>query len=212
MQLYGYWRSSAAYRVRLALHLKVLSFESIAVHLVKGGGEQHQKAYSQLNPNHLVPTLVDNELVLNQSLAIIDYVDAKYPQRPLYPQSLVERAQVQAFVLDIGCDIHPINNLRIQQYLADELHISEQDKLTWCHYWMNKGFHALEQKLAKTAGKYCFADQVTVADIFLIPQVYNAHRFKLDMRAFPLINTIVKHCNAMPAFQAALPENQPDAS
>ncbi len=212
MKLYGYWRSSAAYRVRIALHLKMLEFENIAVHLVKNGGEQHQSQYSELNPSELVPTLVDDDLVLNQSLAIIDYIDSAYPKPALYPSALKERVKAQALALDIACEIHPVNNLRIQQYLVNEAGLSEQNKLAWCHHWMNNGFLALEKKLQQSAGRFCYGDSVSVADICLIPQVYNANRINLDMSAFPIINRIALHCNSLPAFQLALPENQPDAA
>ncbi len=211
MKLYGYWRSSAAYRVRIALHLKGIPFESVPVHLVKDGGEQHLDDYVALNPTHLVPTLVDDEVTLNQSLAIIDYLDAKYPEVALYPKTIADKARVQALALDVACEIHPVNNLRVQQYLVNELNVSEQEKLAWSHHWMHTGFTAFEQKLAQTSGQYCFGDQVTIADICLIPQVYNAKRFELDMSAFPKICGIVDRCNQLDAFVNALPENQPDA-
>ncbi|WP_286233055.1 maleylacetoacetate isomerase [Thalassotalea sediminis] len=211
MKLYGYWRSSAAYRVRIALHLKELSYEYIPVHLVKDGGEQHATNYVDLNPTHLVPTFVDGDFVLNQSIAIIDYLDAKYPQCSLYPENIESRALVSALMLDIACEIHPVNNLRIQQYLVSELHCSEQDKLTWSHHWMHKGFSAIEEKLKATSGLYCFGDQITIADLCLIPQVYNAKRFNVDMSRYPLISKVVDNCNLLPAFISAMPENQPDA-
>ncbi|SEK38975.1 maleylacetoacetate isomerase [Colwellia chukchiensis] len=211
MKLYGYWRSSAAYRVRIALHLKGLAFESIAVHLVKDGGQQHQAAYTALNPSHLVPTLVDGDLVLNQSLAIIEYLDDKYPDIALYPQNAAEKAKVKALALDIACEIHPLNNLRVQQYLVNTLPLPESAKLTWSHHWMQQGFEAVEQQLAHSAGKYCFGDTITMADICLVPQVYNANRFKLDMTRFANIRRVVDNCNQQPAFIAALPENQDDA-
>ncbi|GHE84674.1 maleylacetoacetate isomerase [Thalassotalea profundi] len=212
MKLYGYWRSSAAYRVRIALNLKKIPFDSLSVHLVKNGGEQHSDSYVELNPTHLVPTLVDNDIVLNQSLAIIDYLDEKYPYDSVYPQALETKVQVKAMVYDIACEIHPVNNLRVQQYLVNELAVSEQQKLAWNHHWMALGFTAIEAKLAKTSGLYCFGNQITLADICLVPQVYNANRFALDMSPFPLINAIVKRCNQLPAFIDALPENQHDAA
>jgi maleylpyruvate isomerase len=211
MKLYGYWRSSAAYRVRIALNLKNIDVELIPVHLVNNGGEQHERNYVALNPTHLVPTLVDGDLVLNQSLAIIEYLDNQFPVTPLYPTNYAEKALVQGLTLDIACEIHPVNNLRVQQYLVNELECDEQAKLQWSHYWMNTGFTAIEKKLAKTAGLYCFGDSITIADLCLIPQVYNANRFKLDMTPFPIINGIVERCNQLPAFIKALPENQPDA-
>lgn len=212
MKLYGYWRSSAAYRVRIALNLKGIEYQSIPVHLVKDGGEQHKAEYAQINPTELVPTLVDGNVTLNQSLAIIDYLDAKFPQSPLYPADIVDKAQIQSAVLDIACEIHPINNLRIQQYLTNQLNVSDKDKLTWTHHWMKLGFQALEKKLSNTAGKFCFGDQVSMADITLVPQVYNARRFNVDLSTFPTICKVVDHCNTLPAFIAALPENQADAS
>jgi len=215
MKLFGYWRSSAAYRVRIALHLKNISCESITVHLVKNGGEQHSDEYTSLNPTHLVPTLVDDSveggLVLNQSMAILDYLDNKYPESPLYPENIIDKAKVQALSFDIACEIHPVNNLRIQQYLVKELDVDDANKLAWSHHWMNVGFTAFEQQLQKTSGKFCFGDQITIADLCLVPQVYNANRFKVDMSEFPLINAIVERCNQLPAFIKALPENQEDA-
>ncbi|OKY25351.1 maleylacetoacetate isomerase [Thalassotalea sp. PP2-459] len=211
MKLYGYWRSSAAYRVRITLNLKDIPYETIPVHLVKAGGEQHQKNYVDMNPTHLVPTLEDNGFILNQSIAIIDYLDAKYPQPAVYPSAVQDKALVQALMFDIACEIHPVNNLRVQQYLANELNCSDQDKLRWSHHWMHLGFTAIEAKLSKTAGRYCFGDDITIADICLVPQVYNAKRFNLDMTPYPLINSITNNCNELPAFSQALPENQKDA-
>lgn len=211
MKLYGYWRSSAAYRVRIALHLKQLVFESIPVHLVKDGGEQHKEEYIALNPTHLVPTLKDGELVLNQSMAILDYLDEKYPQSPLYPESIEQKSLVKALAQDIACEIHPLNNLRVQQYLQNKLHIEDKDKLAWTHHWMHTGFKAVEQKLSQHAGSFCFGDKLTLADICLIPQVYNANRFNLDMTNYPIITKVTEACNQIEAFIAALPENQIDA-
>ncbi|PKG85922.1 maleylacetoacetate isomerase [Colwellia sp. 75C3] len=211
MKLYGYWRSTAAYRVRIALHLKDIAFESISVHLVKNGGEQHSDEYSELNPNNLVPTLVDGDFSLNQSLAIIDYLELRNPEKALYPQDIKSRAKVQALALDVACEIHPLNNLRVQQYLASSLSVTNEAKQGWVEHWMNVGFMAIERQLTTCAGQYCFADTITLADICLVAQVYNAHRFNVDMSAYPLINKVVNNCNQLPAFIKALPENQPDA-
>lgn len=211
MKLYGYWRSTAAYRVRIALHLKEIAFESISVHLVKNGGEQHCPEYSELNPNHLVPTLVDDDFSLNQSLAIIDYLEQAKTGQPLYPQDIKAKAKVQALALDIACEVHPLNNLRVQQYLTNSLTVTNEAKQAWLEHWMSIGFSAVEKQLNNSAGKYCFADNVTVADICLVAQVYNAHRFNVDMSAYPLINSVVENCNQLPAFVKALPENQGDA-
>ncbi|PKI17109.1 maleylacetoacetate isomerase [Colwellia sp. 12G3] len=211
MKLYGYWRSTAAYRVRIALHLKGIAFESVSVHLVKNGGEQHSNDYSELNPNNLVPTLVDGDFSLNQSLAIIDYLDQRNSDNALYPPDIKNRAKVQALALDIACEIHPLNNLRVQQYLANSLAVTDEAKQAWVEHWMNVGFIAIERQLGISAGQYCFADTVSVADICLVAQVYNAHRFNVDMSPYPLINKIVNNCNELPAFIKALPENQSDA-
>lgn len=212
MKLYGYWRSSAAYRVRIALHLKNIKCELIPVHLINEGGEQHQEKYIALNPNHLVPTLVHGDIVLNQSLAIIDYLEHLYPNVTLYPENPSERALVQALALDIACEIHPINNLRIQQYLTNKLQVSEQEKLAWNQHWINTGFKSLEINLQKSVGDFCYKNKVTIADLCLIPQVYNANRFGVDMSQYPLINGVVERCNKLPAFISALPENQSDAN
>ena len=211
MKLYGYWRSSAAYRVRVALHLKGLAFESIPVHLVKDGGEQHKPAYTKLNSTHLVPTLVDEDVILHQSIAIIEYLDDKFPEVAIYPKDIADKAKVKALALDVACEIHPVNNLRVQQYLVKSLSVQERDKLAWSHHWMNIGFVAVEQQLKVNAGRYCFGDNITMADICLVPQVYNAKRFNLDMTEFPNICRITDNCNQHPAFIAALPENQADA-
>lgn len=210
MKLYGYWRSTAAYRVRIALNLKNIAFESISVHLVKNGGEQHSEAYSEINPSHLVPTLVDGDFSLNQSLAIIDYLESYNSEQSLFPKDAKAKAKVQALALDIACEIHPLNNLRVQQYLANDLKATVQAKQAWIEHWMTIGFKAVEQQLQTSAGNYCFGDKVTVADICLVAQVYNAHRFNVAMEAFPLINKVVENCNKLPAFIDALPENQDD--
>ncbi|MCC5826633.1 maleylacetoacetate isomerase [Alkalimonas sp.] len=211
MKLYGYWRSSAAYRVRIALAWKGMTYESIPVHLVKEGGQQHQAAYQTLNPAELVPTLVDNELTLNQSLAIVEYLDAIQPEPSLLPAEPKQTALVRAMALDIACDIHPLNNLRVLQYLTGPLQLSEQQKMAWIHHWLNTGFQALEQRLQQCAGRFCFGDTVSLADICLVPQVYNALRFGLDMAPYPTIQAIYQQCNSLEAFAYAAPEVQADA-
>ena len=211
MKLYGYWRSSAAYRVRIALAHKQLDFDSVPVHLVKDGGQQHQAEYKALNPAELVPTLQDGDLTVNQSLAMLEYLEEQYPQPALLPEAAKDKAQVRAMALDIACDIHPLNNLRVLQYLTGPLQLTEQQKTAWIHHWLNTGFAALEQRLATTAGGYCFGDQLSLADVCLVPQVYNAIRFQLDMTPYPLIQSIYQRCNQLPAFQTAAPEQQDDA-
>lgn len=211
MILYSYWRSSAAYRVRIALALKALPAEVVPVHLLKEGGQQKTAAYQKLNPAQLVPCLVDADLTLNQSLAIIEYLDVLHPQVRLIPAEPLLGAQVRAFALDIACDIHPLNNLRVLQYLSGTLGIDETQKLQWIQHWLSQGFSALEQRLAQTAGDCCFGDQLTLADVVLVPQVYNAIRFQLDLSAYPQINRLYQRLSQLPAFVQAAPEQQPDA-
>lgn len=211
MKLYGYWRSSAAYRVRIALNLKGIECEQESVHLVKDGGQQHSDAYKSLNPMELVPTLVDGDLTLNQSMAILDYLDAKYPDTALLPTRLEDNAKAKALAFDIACDIHPLNNLRVLQYLTGPLGQSDDAKVAWYHHWIDTGFKSLEKKLATTAGDYCYGDRVSWADICLVPQVYNAERFNVDMSQYPVIQAITERCRALPAFHQAAPEQQPDA-
>ncbi|WP_456239050.1 maleylacetoacetate isomerase [Rheinheimera lutimaris] len=211
MKLYGYWRSSAAYRVRIALNLKQLSFENLPVHLIKNGGEQHSISYKALNPAELVPTFTDGDISLNQSLAIIEYLEEMYPEPALLPQDPAAKAKVRALALDIACDIHPLNNLRVLQYLSGTLALTDEAKTAWIQHWLHTGFNALEQRLRRSAGQYCFADTLTLADICLVPQVYNAQRFALDMTAYPIISAIHHHCQQLAAFALAAPEQQPDA-
>lgn len=213
MKLYGYWRSSAAYRVRIALNLKGITAEQLSVHLVHDGGEQHKAAYSALNPLELVPTLVvDDELeALSQSLAIIEYLDEIHPQSPLLPASALERAHVRAMALTVACEIHPLNNLRVLQYLTQTLGADESVKNTWYHHWVASGFAALETLLARHSGRYSFGNAVTLADLCLVPQVYNAQRFKVDLTPYPNIMRVWAECNQLEAFANAAPERQADA-
>ena len=211
--LYGYWRSSAAYRVRIGLNLKKLSYSNQFVHLVKNGGEQHLDDYVALNPQHLVPTLVDSdtELSLSQSLAILEYLEEKEPNSAILPRDIKDKAIVRAMSLTIACEVHPLNNLRVLQYLTGPLALDEQHKLAWIEQWIHKGFSALEVMLEQYSGTYCFGNEITLADICLIPQVYNALRFNLDLSPYPNIVRIYQHCNTHTAFIDAAPENQPDA-
>ncbi|ENM5841682.1 maleylacetoacetate isomerase [Vibrio mimicus] len=209
--LYGYWRSSAAYRVRIALNIKQLSYESRAVHLSKDGGEQHHATFHHLNPSELIPVLIDGEFHLNQSLAIIEYLDEIYPEPRLIPARGAERYQVKALALDISADIHPINNLRILQYLSAELAVSEDQRNTWYRHWIDTGFRGLEEKLSQTAGEFSVGNRLSLVDVCLVPQVYNAERFNLDMRCYPTLQRVAETLRALPAFVKAAPENQPDA-
>lgn len=209
--LYGYWRSSAAYRVRIALNLKGLSYEQRSVHLVKNGGEQHSADFQRLNPNQLVPVLVDGQMTLNQSLAIVDYLDETYPEVPLTPSDKQQRYLVKAMAQDIAVDMHPLNNLRVLQYLTNTLDVNDDQKSRWYAHWIIKGFDALEQRLQQTRGKYSVGDQVTLVDVCLVPQVYNAKRFNVDLTAYPNICEVTASLNQLPAFADAIPEAQPDA-
>lgn len=211
--LYSYFRSSAAYRVRIALNLKGLDYEIVPVHLVRDGGEQLKPAYRALNVNGLVPTFVDGDVNIHQSLAIIEYLEDVHPTPALLPADPVARAQVRALALDIAADIHPIDNLRVLRYLKQDLGVSEEQKNAWYVHWVVEGFTALEARLAaqRSPGKFVFGDTPTLADCCLVPQVYNANRFKVDMAPFPRIAAIDAHCQTLDAFRRAAPEAQPDA-
>ncbi|WP_416305568.1 maleylacetoacetate isomerase [Neptunicella sp. SCSIO 80796] len=214
LKLYGYWRSSATYRVRIALNLKQLDYEIIPVHLVQDGGQQHSKNYQGLNPAELVPTLYDDDedIILNQSLAIIEYLDERYEQGTnLLPPHSLERARVRTLAYDIACDIQPLANLRVMNYIGEHYQLEQEGKFEWARHWMQKGMQGIEKRLQKTATDYCFGFDLSLADVCLIPQVYNANRVGLDMSAFPVIDRVYQNCISLPAFAKAIPENQPDA-
>ena len=212
MKLYDYFRSSAAYRVRIALNLKGLAADREFVHLVKA--QQRAEPYLALNPQGLVPALaIDGGAVLTQSLAIIEWLDDTHPQPPLLPEGALDRARVRSIALAIACDIHPLNNLRVLNYLTNTLGVSDEQKNGWYRYWIDVGFEALEQRLAREAstGRFCHGDAPTLADVCLVPQVANAQRYKMDLSPYPTIMRINAACAALPAFAAAAPEKQPDA-
>jgi len=211
--LYGYWRSSAAYRVRIALQLKGLAYEYRPVHLVRDGGEQHAPAYAGLNPQELVPCLVDGERVFTQSLAIMEYLDEAYPEAPLLPIDTRGRARVRALAQLVACDIHPLGNLRVLQHLERELGADEAQRAAWSRHWIATGFAALEAMLADdvNTGTYCYGDEPGLADACLVPQVYNAQRWKLSLDGYPTIRRIHEACQRLEAFRAAAPEAQVDA-
>lgn len=212
LELYSYFRSSAAYRVRIALALKGLKFDMAPIHLVRGGGEQHAAAYRRLNPEGLVPTLVDNAGVLTQSLAIIEYLDEAYAPAILLPTDAIGRARVRSLALHVACDIHPINNLRVLQYLEHELAVDKSRRITWYRHWVRQGFQSIEAQLqSPQTSQFCHGDTPTLADCCLIPQVYNARRFEVDLSPFPTIMRIDTACASVAAFQTARPEAQPDA-
>lgn len=207
MKLYGYFRSSAAYRVRIALNLKKVQAEQIPVSLLLG--DQKAEHYTTVNPQGLVPALATEQGVLGQSLAMLEWLEASYPTPTLLPGDVWQQAQIRAFALSIACDIHPLNNLRVLKYLTGELGLSEAQKNTWYQHWIETGFSALEQQVG--GGKFCFGANPSMADVCLIPQMYNARRFKIDLADYPKLCAIEARCNALPAFTEAAPENQPDA-
>lgn len=213
MKLYTYFRSSAAYRVRIALNLKGLSYEAVPVHLLRNGGEQLQDEYRRINPSGLVPTFQDDWITLTQSMAIIEYLEETHPQPPLLPEDAPGRARVRELAQIIGCDIHPINNLRVTSYLVKQLGLSDQVKTEWYRHWIIEGFRALEAHLARDpgAGPFCHGEHPTIADCYLVPQVFNAQRFDIDVSAYPNISRINSLCMDLPAFRNAHPSKQPDA-
>ena len=216
MKLYSYFRSSASYRVRIALNLKGLAYDTVPVHLLKKGGEQFSDEYRQLNPTALIPTLVDDTLqhaaVITQSLAIIEYLDEAYPTPSLLPASPIDRAYVRSIGLSIACEIHPLNNLRVLRYLKNELKVDEEEKDAWYRHWCEQGLIAVETVLEQSGqvGKFCYGDSATLADCLLIPQVFNAQRFNCDLTKIPNIMRINDHCNTLDAFIKAAPDKQLD--
>jgi maleylacetoacetate isomerase len=213
LKLYSYWRSSAAFRVRIALNLKQLDYEIVPVNLIQGGGEQHSADYAEINPQQLVPVLMHGQRVFRQSLAIIDYVDETWPEHPLMPTVARDRQRVRAIAQAIACDIHPLNNLRVQQYLAAEFGAGEAAREKWTRHWIASGFAAIEQMLVDnpSTGEFCEGDVPTMADCCLVPQVFNARRAGLDLAAYPVISRIERACMTLPEFDAAQPSRQPDA-
>jgi maleylpyruvate isomerase len=213
MKLYTYFRSSAAYRVRIALNLKGLAYDAVPVHLLRDGGEQLQEQYVKMNPSGLVPTFQDDYITLTQSMAILEYLEDEYPQVPLLPKDAAGRARVRELAQIIACDIHPVNNLRVLRYLVNDLGLSEEVKMQWYRHWLVGGLEVLEKHIARdpSAGPLCHGYLPTIADCCLVPQVFNAQRHGIDISAYPNIARVNAACVAMPAFVAAHPSNQPDA-
>lgn len=214
--LYGYWRSSAAYRVRIALNIKGLEYESRPVHLVRDGGEQHAAAFRQINPQGLIPCLLDGDRVITQSLAIMEYLDEKHPEREtaLLPIDLRGRARVRALAMVVACDSHPLGNLRVLQRLESQFGADEAQRAEWVRHWIAASFSALEAMLSDHAatGRYCHGDTPSMADVCLVPQVYNALRWKQPLDDYPMVTRIYRACMDLEAFQRAAPELQPDAT
>jgi maleylacetoacetate isomerase len=212
-RLYTYFRSSAAYRVRIALNLKGIPYEAVPVHLLRGGGEQHASEFMERNPAQLVPVLQDGPLSLTQSLAIIEYLEETHPSPPLLPRGAAERARVRALALTVACDIHPLNNLRVMQYLESKLGAGEESRGAWSRRWIELGFAALERLLIAdgATGPFCHGHSPTLADCCLVPQVFNALRLRCPLEPYPTIRGIYEHCSRLPPFERAAPGAQPDA-
>ena len=213
MKLYSYFRSSAAYRVRIALNLKELAYEYAPVHLLREGGQQLKPDYRELNPDGIVPTFIDGDDVLTQSLAIIEYLEETHPEPALLPGTPCDRAFIRSIALQIACEIHPVDNLRVLKYLKHTLKVGEEAKDAWYRHWLESGFESLEKRLANDArvGKLCFGDTPTLADLCLVPQVFNARRFNIDMSRYPTIERIANYAGQIDAFVRAAPGQQPDA-
>ena len=212
-KLYGYFRSSAAFRARIALNLKGLDYEGAIIHLVKNGGEQFAPEYRALNPQSLVPVLQEDELTLTQSLAIIEYLDEVYPEPAFLPKTAAQRARVRSLALMVACEIHPLNNLRVLRYLVKDLKVTEAQKDEWYRHWVISGLEPLDTRLANdpATGKFCHGDTPGLADICLVPQLANARRFNICLDAFPALVRIEQNCMALKPFQDAAPSAQPDA-
>ena len=211
--LYGYFRSSAAFRARIALNLKGIKPELRFIHLLKDGGQQHTPDYKALNPQELIPALAHDGHTITQSLAIIEYLNDVVPEPPLLPRDSYGRARCREIAYVVACDIHPVNNLRVGQYMKRKFGGTDEDVFDWHRHWITIGFDALEKMLSSSSetGKFCHGDTATIADICLIPQIANARRVKLDIETWPTLARIEAHALGTPAFDAALPKNQPDA-
>jgi len=213
MKLYNYFRSSASFRVRIALALKGLDYEYVPVHLLREGGQQYAVGFTAMNPAGLVPVLDDDGVILTQSLAIIEYLEETRPQPPLLPADAVDRARVRALALTVACEIHPLNNLRVLGYLSKTLGVSEEQRNAWYRHWVETGLATLEAMLANDprTGTCCHGDTPTLADVCLVPQIFNAQRFKARLDHVPAVMRIHQHCLTLPAFAESVPALQPDA-
>jgi maleylacetoacetate isomerase len=213
LHLYTYFRSSAAYRVRIALNLKRLEYTSVPVHLLRGGGEQHGDQFAQRNPAQLVPVLEEGTSTITQSLAIMEYLEETHPEPPLLPKGAAARARVRALALGIACDIHPLNNLRVQRYLKASFGLDDAQRDDWTRHWIALGFEAFERMLASDSqtGSFCHGEFPTLADCCLVPQIANSQRVQLPLNAYPNLRRIQENCLRLRAFTDAAPGAQPDA-
>ena len=209
MELYNYFRSSASYRVRIALALKGLEYDYKPVHLTKN--EHLHESYAAVSASRLVPLLRDGDHMLTQSLAIMEYLDETHPEPPLLPSEPLERARVRALALDVACEIHPLNNLRVLRYLVHDLKLSEDDKNRWYRHWVETGLEVVERQLAAQPSTYCHGSTPSLADCCLVPQIFNAQRYQCDTSAFPVTMRIFAECMKIEAFDRAQPSKQPDA-
>jgi maleylpyruvate isomerase len=214
MKLYNYFRSSAAFRTRIAFNLKGVPCEAVEVDLRANASDQQKPEYRAVNPQALVPALIVEDTTIAQSLAIIEYLDEVYPDPPLMPRSPVNRARVRAMALAVACDMHPLNNLRVLNYLRSPLGHDEETVNAWYRHWIAVGFSGLEQEArrATSDGRHMFGQSVTIADIYIVPQMYNARRFKCDVEPYPTLRGICAHLESLPAFSKAVPEAQPGAA
>ena len=213
LRLFSYWRSSAAYRVRIGLNLMGLPYDIASVHLLRDGGDQHTPAFRAANPQGLVPVLEHGQRNLRQSMAILEYLDEVWPSPPLLPATARDRQRVRALAQLIACDVHPLNNLRVLQYFEREWHVPQPERDEWVRHWIRDGLDAFEAMLADhpSTGEFCDGHAPTLADVCLVPQLYNARRFGFDLARYPTIQRIEAACLALPAFDAARPEMQADA-
>jgi maleylacetoacetate isomerase len=207
MKLYDYYRSTACYRVRITLNVKNIAYEKIDIRLVHNGGEQNKPEYRQINPQGLVPSLEINGRILHQSLAIIEYLEEQYPEPPLFPEDGFIKATLKSMALIVACDMHPLNNLRVLNRLKEQFKASEEQVMAWYHHWLKAGFDAFEAQLKHLdrSKSVCFGSEISLADVCLVPQVYNARRFNFAMDEYPIINAINDYCLTLPAFQNAAP-------
>jgi maleylacetoacetate isomerase len=214
LELYSYYRSTASYRVRIALELKKIPYLYKSVYKLRKNDPEFTKQYRKINPQKLVPTLIDGEVIISQSLAIIEYLEERYSQPSLLPIDIISRAYVRQIALLIACDIHPLSIMRVRRYFTSVMGVNFSQKMSWYRHWVSEGLQALEELLSnsKLRGSFCCGDEPTIADAFLVPQVYNAERFQCPLEPYPLIRKIHEVCMSYPAFIAAQPHLQPDAS